>query len=89
LSTNMGTSDELYEGADGNAITKGLMPTMKSVYRIAPHFAYNFKNLRFVAEYEIDSADYGAGEFDFSDGLYDDTVNATNNRVLLMVTYNF
>lgn len=89
LSTNMGTSDQLYEGADGKAITKGLMPTMKGVYRIAPHFAYNFKNLRFVAEYEIDSADYGAGTFDFSDGLYDDTVNATNNRVLLMVTYNF
>lgn len=89
LSKNMGTGDQLYEGSDGKAITKGLMPTMKSVYRIAPHFAYNYKNLRFVAEYEIDSAEYGAGNFDFSDGLYDDTVNATNNRVLLMVTYNF
>jgi hypothetical protein len=85
----MGTSDELVPVSDGNAKLAGLMPTMKSVYRTAPHFAYNYKNLRFVAEYEIDSADYGTGNFDFSDGLYDDTVNATNNRVLLMVTYNF
>lgn len=86
---NLGTSDPLYKNAKGSAILKGLMPTMNNVYRIAPYFAYNYKNLRFVAEYELDSADYGAGNFDFSDGLYDDTVNATNNRILLMVMYNF
>ena len=89
LSTNLGTSEALYQGADGKAILKGLMPTMKSVWRVAPHFAYNYKNLRLVAEYEIDSANYGKGNFNFSDGLYDDTVNATNHRLLLMVTYNF
>lgn len=88
ISNNFGTSDELYNN-DGAAITKGLMPTMKQTYRIAPYFAYNYKNLRFVAEYELDSADYGTGNFDFSDGLYDDTVNATNHRILLMLTYNF
>lgn len=88
LSKNLGTSDELYNN-NGSAITKGLMPTMDQTYRIAPYFAYNYKSLRFVAEYELDSADYGAGTFDFSDGLYADTVNATNHRILLMLTYNF
>lgn len=88
LTTNLGTSDALHN-FDGSAQVKGLMPTMKKAFRIAPYFAYNYKNLRFVAEYEIDSADYGQGNFDFSDGLYDDTVNATNHRILMMVTYNF
>ena len=88
LSTNFGTKDALYN-FDGAAKTKGLMPTMKQAWRIAPYYAYNYKNLRFVAEYEIDSADYGTGTFDFSDGLYDDTVNAINHRILLMLTYNF
>nr|WP_319265934.1 hypothetical protein [uncultured Draconibacterium sp.] len=88
ISTNFGTKDALYN-FDGAAQTKGLMPTMKQTFRIAPYYAYNYKNLRFVAEYEIDSADYGTGTFDFSDGLYDDTVNATNHRILLMLTYNF
>ena len=88
MSTNFGTKDALYN-FDGAAKTKGLMPTMKQTFRIAPYYAYSYKNLRFVAEYEIDSADYGTGTFDFSDGLYDDTVNATNHRILLMLTYNF
>ncbi len=88
ITTNLGTSDKLYN-FDGAAKTAGIMPTMKQVYRVAPFFAYNCKNLRFVAEYEIDSADYGTGDFDFSDGLYEETVTATNHRVLLMVTYNF
>jgi hypothetical protein len=88
VSSNLGTSDELYNN-NGEAITKGLMPTMDHIYRVAPYFAYNYKNLRFVAEYELDSADYGTGNFDFADGLYDDTVNATNHRILLMLTYNF
>ncbi|WP_297087623.1 hypothetical protein [uncultured Draconibacterium sp.] len=88
MTNNFGTKDALHN-FDGAAQTKGLMPTMKQVYRVAPYFAYNYKNLRFVAEYEIDSADYGTGTFDFSDGLYDDTVTATNHRILLMLTYNF
>ncbi len=86
---NMGTSDKLYEGEDGKPMLKGLMPTMDQIYRVAPYFAYNYKNLRFVAEYELDSADYGTGTFNFEDGLYNETVNATNHRILLMLTYNF
>jgi hypothetical protein len=88
ISNNYGTTDALCE-VNGAAKTAGLMPAMKQVYRVAPYFAYNYKNLRFVAEYEMDSADYGTGNFNFSDGLYDDTVNATNHRILLMLTYNF
>ncbi len=93
LSGNLGTADKLYEFEDGSAKTAGLVVSMKTsmkqCYRVAPYFAYNYKNFRFVAEYEIDSADYGTGNFDFSNGLYDNSVNATNNRLLLMVMYNF
>jgi len=88
ISGNLGTSDALYN-FDGEAKTLGLMPNLKQVYRVAPYFAYNYKNLRFVAEYELDSADYGAGNFNFADGLYDSTVNAINHRFLLMLMYNF
>jgi hypothetical protein len=88
ISNNFGTKDKLYN-FDGEASLKGLMPSMDQIFRIAPYIAYNYKNLRFVAEYEMDSADYGAGEFDFNDGLYEDTVNATYHRILLMLTYNF
>ncbi|MCD6354900.1 MAG: hypothetical protein J7L95_05060 [Prolixibacteraceae bacterium] len=86
---SLGTADPLYDFGEEGAKIIGLVPTMKNVYRVSPHFAYNYKNFRFVAEYEMTSADYGKGNFDFSDGLYDGTVNATNNRILLMVMYNF
>jgi len=88
VSGNLGTADELYN-FNGAAKTAGLVTNMQQCYRIAPYFAYNYKNLRFVVEYEFDSADYGTGTFDFSNGLYDDCVCATNNRLLLMVMYNF
>ncbi|MCK3684106.1 hypothetical protein [Maribellus sp. YY47] len=88
LSGNLGTAEELYN-FDGAAKTLGLMPNIKQACRVAPYFAYNYKNLRFVAEYELDSADYGTGNFDFKDGLYEDTTNATNHRILLMLMYNF
>ena len=88
ISLNYGTSDELYNFG-GSARLKGLRPTIDQIYRVAPYFAYNYKNLRFVAEYELDSADYGTGTFNFTDGLYEDTVNATNHRILMMLTYYF
>jgi len=35
------------------------------------------------------SADYGTGNFSFTDGLYDNKVTAVNSRLLMMVMYNF
>lgn len=90
ITGNLGTSDALAD-IDGSGTTKiaGMGTSIKTISRLAANLAYNIKNLRFVCEYEMTSADYGCGNFDLSDGLYDNTVNATNHRVLLMLMYNF
>jgi hypothetical protein len=66
-----------------------MLTTIKNVYRVSPSISYNVKNISFVAEYELTSAEYGKGNFNFTDGLYDDKVTATNNRILLMMMYHF
>ena len=88
IAGNLGTVDPLYN-FDGVAKIAGLATSLKNMSRASTYLAYNIQNMKFVAEYEITSADWGAGEFDFSDGLYEDTNNATNHRFLLMVMYNF
>ncbi len=89
ISGNMGTSDPLYNFPESGAKIAGLLASIKNVYRVAPHIAYNIKNINLVLEYEMTSADYGSGTFNFDDGLYADKVNATNNRLFLMVMYHF
>lgn len=89
---NQGTVDALYNfgtGALPSAITPGLLPNIASMYRIAPHFAFNMSKLRFVFEYELTNAKYGTGNIDLSDGLYNSHVNATNKRALLVMMYSF
>jgi hypothetical protein len=49
----------------------------------------NIQKLRFVAEYEITTADYGTGGLDFADGTYSETHRATNNRLSLSMVYAF
>ena len=89
IAGNMGTSDPLYNFTDSGAKIAGLLANIQNVYRVAPHISYNVKNLNFVLEYEMTSADYGSGTFNFDDGLYAEKVNATNNRLFLMVMYHF
>lgn len=89
---NQGTVDALYNfgtGALPSAVTPGLLPNIASMYRIAPHFAFNMSKLRFVFEYELTNAKYGTGNIDLSDGLYNSHVNATNKRALLVMMYSF
>ncbi len=86
---NRGTSDALYNDGSGKAITTGLLPNVKEIARVAPHLSLNVSKLRLVAEYEMTSANYGIGSFDFSNGLYDDSHNATNHRFELMMMYFF
>lgn len=85
---NLGTSDAVYNNG-GAAITAGLLPTIQDAVRGAAHVALNVSKLRFVAEYERTSADYGIGGFDFADGTYGDTHCATNNRMSLSMVYAF
>jgi len=89
---NLGTVDALYNFGSPTApsvVTPGLLPNVASVYRVAPHFALNVSKLRFVLEYELTSAKYGTGNINPIDGLYAASVDATNNRVQLMLTYSF
>ncbi|MGQ8336697.1 hypothetical protein ACUNWD_09115 [Sunxiuqinia sp. A32] len=86
---NLGTSDPLHDNGSGKAITAGLFPNIQDFYRISPHIALNVSKLRLVAEYEMTTANYGVGGFNFNDGLFAGTHQATNNRIILMMTYLF
>lgn len=89
---NLGTTDALYNFGTGSAptaITPGLIPQVASMYRVAPHFAFNVSKLRFVFEYELTSAKYGIGNIKPEDGLYTSSTDATNHRVLLVLMYSF
>lgn len=85
---NLGTSDAVYNN-NGAAITAGLLPNVQDYARVAPHVAFNVMKLRLVAEYEMTTANYGIGNFDFNDGTYGDTHRTTNNRMSLSMVYAF
>jgi hypothetical protein len=85
---NLGTTAEIYNDG-GSAITAGLLPAVQEAARGAVHAALNIQKLRFVAEYEITTADYGTGGLDFADGTYSETHRATNNRLSLSMVYAF
>lgn len=85
---NLGTADEVYNNS-GAALTAGLLPNIQEAARGSVHLAYNISKLRFVAECEVTSANYGIGGFDFSDGAYVDTHWTTNKRVSLSMVYAF
>jgi hypothetical protein len=89
IAGNMGTSDPLHKFDNGKAKTLGLLTSIKNIYRVSPRLTYNIKNMSFTAEYEMTTAEYGAGTFNFKDGLYSDKVSVTNNRLLFVLMYNF
>lgn len=87
---NLGTSDPVHNFAGIGGRTFGMMQSAQSMFRVAPHVSYNVANFRAVAEYEVSSARYGVGDsFDFSNGLYNSTHDATNNRFILVLMYMF
>lgn len=86
---NLGTSDPLFDAGAGKAKTYGLFLPIQDMMRIAPHIAYNTGKLRFVAEFETTSANYGQGAVNLQDGLYGTVANATNNRLIFTMTHYF
>ena len=86
---NLGTSDALVDVDGGGEKIAGLFATLQDMSRIAPSLTLNVSSFRICAEYEITSASYGKGNFDLSDGLYDDSFGITNHRMLLMMMYFF
>lgn len=85
---NLGTSDAVYND-DGKMITAGTLPNVMNHWRASAHLAYNIQNMRFVLEYEMTQANYGTGDVNFKNGLYSQTHNTINNRVMLLMTYSF
>ncbi len=87
---NLGTGEALYEyPTTGSALTKGVLPNVQDLARIAPHVSLNLSKIRLSAEYEMTTANYGIGSFQFDDGLYADTHRTTNNRIIAVMTYFF
>ena len=86
---NLGTSEALADMGGGTAQTAGIFPKIQNLNRIAPSLTLNVKNMRFTAEYEMTSANYGTGNINLSDGLYTTTHTATNHRMLFMMMYIF
>ncbi|MDA3818152.1 MAG: hypothetical protein PF486_12295 [Prolixibacteraceae bacterium] len=85
ITKNLGTSDPL---ADIKK-TAGLLTNIQNLTRLSAHYALNVKNFRFVAEYENTTANYGSGDMNQADGLFNSTKKASNNRLNLVMMYMF
>lgn len=86
---NLGTRDALWNSGSGKAKTYGSFLNMQTMYRVAPHISLNLNRFKAIVEYEVSSANYGTGNINLADGLYDSTHRATNNRIILVLTQYF
>lgn len=89
IGDNLGTERSLYNDGSNKPKTYGLLQNIKGVFRVSPSLSLNISKIRLVAEYELTTADYGVGEFNFSNGLYADSHKTSNNRLNLMMMYCF
>ncbi len=89
IGDNLGTDKALYNDGTNKGRTCGLLQNVKGIFRVAPSISLNISKLRFVTEYELTTADYGVGAFNFSNGLFADTHKTSNNRLNLMMMYFF
>lgn len=86
---NLGTKTALWDAGDGKAKTYGSFLNMQTMYRVAPHISLNLPKFRLVAEYERTAADYGTGAINLANGLFNNTHQAVNNRVIIVMTQYF
>ena len=86
---NLGSKDALWNSDSGKAKTYGSFMNMQTMYRVAPHISLNLNRFKLIAEYEITTANYGTGSINLSDGLYNTTHRATNNRIILVMSHYF
>lgn len=83
---NLGTSDALIDASK----VWGMLPTIQSMTRIAPHVAHNAGKARFVLEFERTGVEYGdKTTMDLKNGLCDESTSVTNNRVMITMMYFF
>lgn len=89
IGENLGTDDALYNDGSNKAKTYGMFQNVREIFRVSPSISLNVSKLRLVAEYELTTAGYGTGTFNFSNGLYADIHQTKNNRLNLMMMYYF
>jgi len=59
---------------------------LDQLFRIAPHFSYNLKNIRLGLEYDLTNAEYGKLN---SEGKVTNPYSIENHRISAAVVYNF
>jgi len=85
---NLGSSDPLVNKG-GKADVWGCGTNILNMYRISPSISYSIPRFLLTAEYEMTTAAYGAGQFDYDNGLYADNHSVTNNGIRLIMTLFF
>ncbi len=89
---NLGTCSPLYKFVSGgkeSATTYGLATNIQDMFRVSPSITYAVPKFSLALEYELTSATFGSGQFDYTDGLYSDAQRAINNGLRMVMTYNF
>ena len=62
---------------------------VQELYRLSPSFSYNIPHFIVGLEYEFSLAKYGRGNMNRKDGLYSDTQNVNNHRIVATDSYIF
>lgn len=89
---NLGTKDQLYNfgtETSPSVVTPGMLTQVSAIKRVSSSLALNISKMKFAVEYELTQAEYGKGNINIKDGLYNDWVDATNHRFLVMMMYSF
>ena len=81
---NLGSQKELISP---DVFGEGL--NVDQLYRLSGVFRYNIPNFSIGLEYEFNTAAYGRGDRNLSNGLFGKTHNVQGHRVLAVISYIF
>ena len=83
LTSNLGTEEKV---DTDNIYTRG--GKISQLLRVSPRITYTINHFRFGFEYIYNAADYGTGDPD-EYGVYDETEQSVNHRIILAARYFF
>lgn len=86
---NLGTQSSLYDFGNNSVAIYGIFPKVQNFGRASFMARYNVSKLELTLEYELTTANYGIGGLNLSDGLYSQTHDVANNRLLFTTIYFF
>ena len=86
---NLGTKEPIID-AKHYYFSKNSFKEMNQLWRLSPTVLWTWGKFQLGLEYEITSVQYGSGEINLNNGLYQDNLHwVTNHKVQLMTKYNF